>query len=70
MQAARHGGSGKRLGFDLQIPDISRRAPKENVKLSTQRQQFAELKLEKFFNSQEDKPLENPSGSMQLSYRD
>ncbi|KAK9858884.1 hypothetical protein WJX84_010678 [Apatococcus fuscideae] len=69
-KAARHGGSGKRLGFDLQIPDISRRAPKENVKLSTQRQQFAELKLEKFFNSQEDGPSGGPSGSRQLSVKD
>ena len=70
MQAARHGGSGKRLGFDLQIPDISRRAPKEHVKLSTQRQQFAELKLEKFFNSQDESSMDSPSGPMQLSVRD
>ncbi len=70
VQSIRKGSSNKRLGFDLSIPTDARKASTDSDKASSQRKQFAELKLEKFFHSQEGKVIEAPSGSMQLSIKD
>ncbi|KAK9863542.1 hypothetical protein WJX84_001756 [Apatococcus fuscideae] len=69
-KSIRKGSSNKRLGFDLSIPTDARKASTDSDKASSQRKQFAELKLEKFFHSQEGKVIEAPSGSMQLSIKD